>query len=383
MNDAAASGRSLEVLSRPGVAGSLPMILDWWQAKRVLVVASPGTLRRTAARDWVAGRDPIFFQDVTPNPQLSTVLQGVEHVDRVRPDVVVGIGGGSTMDVAKAMRLLPHRKRDAERALAGESARLRTRPPRLVLVPTTAGSGSEVTTFATMYVGTRKHSLDHASVRADVALVDPLLTYTCPPDLSATCTLDALAHAIESSWSLRSSAHSRALAHHALARLAPALHAGLDDLSPERCFDLSQAATTAGLAIDLTRTTAGHACAYPTTARFGVPHGLACALHLVWLLPLTMSERVAQCRDPRGPDFVARRVGEIAELLGADTPESAGDALADLIRRAGRPSRLGDVGIRKADLADIAEDALGSNRIANHPVALDFSTVIDRLRERL
>ena len=148
-------------------------------------------------------------------------------------------------------------------------------------------------------------------------------------------------------------------------------------------FDLSQAATTAGLAIDLTRTTAGHACAYPTTARFGVPHGLACALHLVWLLPLTMSERVTQCRDPRGPDFVARRVGEIAELLGADTPESAGDALADLIRRAGRPSRLGDVGIRKADLADIDEDALGSNRIANHPVALDFSTVIDRLRERL
>jgi alcohol dehydrogenase class IV len=381
--NAAAGGRSLEVLARPGVAGSLPMVLDWWQAQRVLVVASPGTLRRTDARDWLAGRDPIFFQDVTPNPQLSTVLRGVELVDRVCPDVVVGIGGGSTMDVAKAMRLLPHGQRSAERALAGEFARLRTGPPPLVLVPTTAGSGSEVTSFATIYVGTRKHSLDHASVRADVALVDPLLTYTCPPELTATCTLDALAHAIESNWSLRSTAHSRVLALHALTRLAPALHAGLDDLSPECCSNLSLAATTAGLAIDLTRTTAGHACAYPTTARFGVPHGLACALHLVWLLPLTMSERVTQCRDPRGPEFVARRVGEIAELLGADTAESAGEALADLIRRAGRPSRLSEVGIREADLADIAEDALGSNRITNHPVALEYATVVDRLRERL
>jgi len=383
MNDAAASGRSLEVLSRPGVASSLPMILDWWHAERVLVVVSPGTLRRTDARDWLAGRDPVFFQDVTPNPQLSTVLKGVELVDRVRPDVVVGIGGGSTMDVAKAMRLLPRADRSAERALAGEFSLLRTEPPRLVLVPTTAGSGSEVTAFATMYVGTRKHSLDHASVKADIALVDPLLTYSCPPDLSADCALDALAHAIESCWSLRSSAHSRALAHNALARLARTLKAGLDDPSPERRFELSQAATTAGFAIDLTRTTAGHACAYPTTARFGVPHGLACALHLVWLLPLTMSERVTHCHDPRGPDFVARRIVEIAELLGAETPESAGEALADLIRRVGRPSRLGDVGIRKADLAGIAEDALGSNRIANHPVALDLAAVNDGLCERL
>ncbi len=97
----------------------------------------------------------------------------------------------------------------------------------------------------------------------------------------------------------------------------PALIGALrEPLTPATRASLSAASTRAGLAIDRTRTSGGHAFAYPLTARFGVRHGLACALNLVWLLPFTASRLSLDCQDPRGVAFVGRRLAEIAAVLG-------------------------------------------------------------------
>ena len=372
--------RWVEVLEGTGIAATLPAVLRRMGARRVLVVATRNAVLRTGAAGWLTGHAHDYFHDVAPNPQAADVVRGAGAVARYRPDVVLGIGGGSTLDTAKAVRLLPPAGAEAERVLRGVDPVPATRPPRLVVIPTTAGPGSEVTTFATIYLGKRKHSLDHPAVRADVALIDPVLTRTCPPTLTAHCALDATAHAIESWWSPRAVSSSRALARGALARLVPILRTGFRDTTARQRELLSNAAVMAGHAINRTRTTAAHAFAYPTTAQFGVPHGLACALHLVWLLPLTLGEL-----DREQPDsgLAKEEIERMLTLLGARTAAESGIAFARLLSLAGCPTRLGEVGVRAPDLEPLFDDALSNNRARNHPIALRKDPVLGLLRSRL
>jgi alcohol dehydrogenase class IV len=142
---------------------------------------------------------------------------------------------------------------------------------------------------------------------------------------------------------------------------------------------VSTAATRAGLAIERTRTTAAHAFAYPLTARFGVRHGLACALNLVWLLPLTADVLARECQDPRGVAFVARRLAEIRAVLGEDP----GAAIAGLLEAGGYSPWLSDHGVQEEDLPALVRAGLAANRATNGPVRLTPELVLPALRSRL
>jgi alcohol dehydrogenase class IV len=362
----------VEVVSGPGSVHRLPELVGA-PARPVLVVGSRTAFARTGVLALLAAREVAFFTDVNPNPRLPDVLRGCAIADAVRPGLVVGVGGGSAMDVAKMVRGLPADRSAAMDVLSGRALPLNRAP--LVLVPTTAGTGSEVTGFATVYVDGVKHSLDHPSVHAELSIVDSTLTETCPPEVTWAGALDALAHAVESTWALRSTASSRALAASALADLVPLPG---EPLSTVDRAALCRAATNAGLAIDRTRTTAAHAFAYPLTARFGVRHGVACALNLVWLLPLTAERLRHDCQDPRGERFVRRRLDEIEALLGG-----GGEAVADLLVRTGFAPWLADHGVTEEDLRGLVSAALGSGRSTNGPIRLDPDAALRALRTRL
>jgi alcohol dehydrogenase class IV len=323
------------------------------------------------------------FSGFRPNPRLEDVLEGCDVVARDRPDLVIGIGGGSAMDTAKLVRILPAGEAGRRAVLHGETDLLRTDAPPLVLVPTVSGSGSEVTRFATVYADGRKYSVDHARVLATVSVVDPDLAATCPPTVAFSCVLDALAHALESYWSVRSTDCSRALAGEALSALRKVAADGRRSLDGAARAHVAMSAIRAGRAIDATRTTAAHAFAYPTTVRFGVPHGLACALHLIWLLDHVATRVESECADPRGARFAAARLDEIAALLGADHPKRSASVLDSLVTAAGFDVRLGAYGVTAADLAAIVGDGLGSVRAGNLPVRLAPEDALAALRHRL
>jgi alcohol dehydrogenase len=369
----------VELVEGTGAIDRLPELVAGFAPRRILVVGGPTGLGRAGVATLLGGYEVTYFSDVTPNPRLPDVLRGCAAAEAVRPDLIVGAGGGSALDVAKMVRALPVDRRAAVDVLTG------TAPPPgrapLLLVPTTAGTGSEVTCFATVYVDGVKHSLDHPSVHADVAVVDPALTSSCPADVTYAGGFDALAHAIESLWALRSTTASRAHAADALAGLVAVLARSPWPMSATDRATLSRSATRAGLAIDRTRTTGAHAFAYPLTARFDVRHGLACALNLVWLLPYTALRLAADVQDPRGAAFVARRLAQIAAALGADDPAGSGPAVAGLLVGAGFSPRLRDYGVAGAELAWLVQAALGSGRSANGPVRLAPAAVLDHLRE--
>jgi alcohol dehydrogenase class IV len=348
----------------------------------VLLVGSDAAVRRSGIERFLpAGTRR--FSGFCPNPRLEDVLDGCDVVARYRPGLVIGIGGGSSMDTAKLVRVLPPGNAGRRAVLEGEAGLLRTDAPPLVLVPTVSGSGSEVTRFATVYADGKKYSVDDPRVLPAVSVVDPDLAATCPPDVAFSCILDALAHAVESYWSLRSTARSRALAGEALTALRQVAADGRRRLDCAARIQVALSAIRAGRAIDATRTTAAHAFAYPTTVRFGVPHGLACGLHLIWLLDHLTARAEADCVDPRGTEFVTARLGEIASLLGAQDTAQSASTLESLITAAGFAARLGAYGVTDAGLASITGDGLGSARAGNLPVRLTPETARNALRRRL
>lgn len=370
------------LIAAPGALAQLPQVLDRWRPRRLLLVGSRRAVTSTGALGLLGDATVTWFDAVRPNPSWTQVAELVRLVDRVKPDVLVGLGGGSALDTAKLGRLVADPAPAA--VLAGRAPRPRRRPPRLVLVPTTAGSGTEVTPFATVSVDGRWCPVEHPGLLADVALVDPRLTDSCPPTVTWPAGFDALTHAAESYWSRRSTPRSRALAWPALTELTAVLTT-LEVPTPRERSRLSAASTRAGQALGHTGATAAHAFADWLTARRQVPHGLACLLNLVWVLPYNALHLAERCTDERGPAYVAERLAAVCTALAGPgaTPATAAEALAALIRRAGWSDRLGTYGLLPDAVPAFVAAGLTAPTAPRNPVHLDPADVTAAVYTRL
>lgn len=362
------SGRPL-LVAGAGAIARLPEVLSWWRPQRVLLVGSRRAVQSTAALGLLGDAAVTWYDAVRSNPAWVQVTELIRLVDRSDPDVVVGLGGGAVLDTAKLGRLL------ADPEPSRRNPKLRKRPARLVLLPTTAGSGAEMTRFAEV---PGRRPLDHPALLADVAVVDPRLTDSCPPAVTYPAAFDALAHALESFWSTGSTPASRALSWQAAGDLAEVLRGPLDAPSPRQRNRLAGAATRAGRALDTTRTGAVPAYAGWLATQRQVPRGLAGLLTLTWLLPYNCRHLDDGCTDERGPGFVAERLRAVCGLLGGG-PDAATETLAGLIRRAGWSDRLGLYGLSPATLRKFAQAGLG----AANPVRLDLDRVEAAVQARL
>ncbi|MGE7385278.1 phosphonopyruvate decarboxylase [Streptomyces sp. NPDC004126] len=374
-----------EIISGPGSAGRLPEVLDASGARRVLVVASDRALARSGVLGLLGDRPHRVFSGFRANPDLDDVLAGCALRDDWGPDLVLGVGGGSALDVAKMVRILPADRTAALDQLHGRAAgevRHRVSGP-LVLVPTTAGTGSEVTQFATVFDGDRKLSLDHECVTADIAVVDARLAGSCPAHVTSSCAFDALCHAVESYWARRSTPRSREHAARALRLLLPLTLTGGTGITAPTAGEretLATASMEAGRAITITRTTAAHACAYALTRTYGVPHGVACLLNLQWLYAYNREHAASGCTDARGPEFLAERLAELDELTGAGG--AAGGSAAHfgrMLTEAGWSNRLRDHGVPRDGLPELVAGISSVQRAANNPVRLDEAAVLAAL----
>jgi len=245
-----------------GAVTQIGNLLDTAQARSVLLVTSRDSYRDSGAQRamcaGLANRNVVRFEDHSPNPTLADVERGVPVCRALRPDVVVAVGGGSVIDTAKAVNLFAAQQAPPG-AVLNDSSLILERPQSLIAVPTTAGSGSEATHFATIYVSGIKHSLAHDWLRPRAAIVDPCLTYSLSPRLTAITGLDALSQAIESYWSVGASAESQLLAEQAIGQMWPTLATAVRAPNPNARVTMAEGAYLAGRAIDLTRTTAAHA----------------------------------------------------------------------------------------------------------------------------
>jgi alcohol dehydrogenase len=306
--------------------------------------------RRIAA----AASDPVaVISRVDPNPMVSGLPALSAEVPDV--DVIVALGGGSVLDAAKGMVALKALDGDLGplEAHLGEGAALpsRMRPISIIAVPTTSGTGSEVTPWGTLWGddGT-KFSINDPRLYPSHAILDPALTLSMPAELTLSTALDAVSHALEAIWNRRNTLFSDGLAVRAVAMVYESLPVALEqpnDLPARQA--LQTAALTAGLAMGTTQTALAHSISYPFTSRFGVAHGIACSFTLAEIARFNQGEdsnRLASvatalnCAPDAVPDTLQRwlielGVGEIlARHLSVDDIDSFGDSLITPARAA-------------------------------------------------
>lgn len=269
-----------------------------------------------------------------------------------RPQIVVGVGGGSSMDTAKVVRPLIDDSAGHVEDYLGTGNFLPETTSLLVLVPTTAGTGSEVNQFAVVEHLSRKQKLVMSSpvLAADIALVDSQLTHGLPPAVTAATGFDALTHAIEAFSSRLASPVSDALAERAIALAAAYLRQAYSDPDAEARAGMAEAATLAGIAFANAQLGFCHALSGPIGARTHVAHGVANGL----VLPAVVRFNRAD---------LGARYDRLAELLGAD-PVSWIDVLCDDLAF---PRRLGDLGVTSEDLPMLARDAMLSRQVQMNP----------------
>ncbi len=349
-------------------------------AERVLLFTGGASYTSSGA---AAAIEPILsdlrverISSITPNPTLDEVESAIETFRRFHPDAVVAVGGGSVIDLAKAVRLLADQEAEPRDIVTG-LAEARPGGTPLVAIPTTSGTGSEATRFAVVYVDGVKYSVAHESARPDFAILDPLLTYTLPARLTAITGLDALSQAMESLWSVRSTAESQSVARRSLTlarrALAPAVHRP----SPRSRADMFEAAHLSGRAIDISMTTASHALSYVLTTEYGVPHGHAVALTLGAVLEFNAGITVEDCLDPRGVQHVTGVIDEILAILGAQDPADGRRIVEDLVASLGLEATLEGVGAGADEARRRIAESVNPQRLANNPRRLSPDVIVE------
>ena len=301
---------------------------------RALLVTDQGLLTQPflkRLREGVAWSG--VFADVQPNPT-------VENVDALATvaadaDVRVAVGGGSVLDCAKAAAALVCNEEESIRAYHSEGAKLSGACLPLIAAPTTAGTGSEVTPFAVLNDEQKgiKGPMAHPSLYPDRAVVDPLLSASMPLGVTACTGLDALSHALEGYWSKNHQPLCDMMAIEAGQRIFSSLPKALATPGDRAArSDMAYAALLAGMAFQLPKNAMVHACSFPLSGRYHLPHGAACAFTMEFAVPFNAPA-------------MAGRMERFAEACGFATVIAMADAIGELKRQGGLPCTLAEAGI--------------------------------------
>ena len=310
----------------------------------------------------------VRFKDFAKNPQVADIEAGIAQVRRLKNPLVLAVGGGSVLDMAKLIAFFAGCQSDVQTYFkTAPDAQDKPDVLPLVAVPTTAGTGSEATQFATLYIDKVKFSLDTPAILPEAVLLDPTLTATLPARETAESGMDALTQAIESYWNVKATPETQAFAAEAIRLIHPNLHAAVTEPSPQNRAAMLQGANLAGKAICQTRTTAAHAISYPMTAHFDIPHGQAVGLSLPHFLAFNAEVSEADVLDARGMAYVQKTLRELLELLGAEGIAEAKENLIALMQSIGLKTDLKSLGIEPSDWDVIVANGFNPQRVKNNP----------------
>jgi acetaldehyde dehydrogenase/alcohol dehydrogenase len=370
---------------------------------RPLIVTDRWTVARGVAeevRHYLTAGAVHVYSGVEPEPTEEQIRAGVEALENFDADAIIALGGGSVMDAAKAMRLFHESPQLSIRELSLPFLDARKRiaafpqvkhSVRLVAIPTTSGTGSEVSPAAVISVGQRKVTLVDYSLVPDMAIVDPNLTLTMPRTITADTGIDALTHALEAAVSIFASPYTDAFCVQAANLIFTSLPRAYRDGSDlEARTAMANAATIAGLAFSNAFVGLNHALAHPVGARFGIAHGRANAIFLPHVLRYNASLPSKFMPAPGYSAYVApEKYAQIAFILGlggkteSDRRQRLFARVDELLAEVEEPRTLADWGVKRQDfekaLPDLAKAAFMDPSIRTNPRIPMIREVIELL----
>lgn len=375
-----------KIVTGDGSAGAVGAEAQALQITRAVVVTDKVLHEKTDSVSHVvaglqaAGIAVEVFDDVEPDPLVGTARRSAEFARRFAPDGIVGLGGGSPLDIAKATAAILANETPLDRMWGVGNIPKPALP--MILLPTTAGTGSEVTpncilTDVKPDGGHMKKGIVSPHILARTAIVDPLLTATAPPAVTAAAGMDALTHAIETYVSRNAQPITMPLALEAIRLIGKYLRRAVADGSDlEARRHMANASMLAGLAFANGFLGAVHAIAMAMGGQFNVPHGIANALMLPYVMEfneMASTEKFAR---------IAEALGEPIEgLSDRDAARRAALAVHQLVTDVGLPHVLADVKIAEDRIPALAEESFGNQRLLkNNPrsaTAQDLTRILE------
>jgi len=326
----------------------------------------PGKLEEALAGE---GLDVNVFSSVEPEPRLEVAETVAESVRRKKYDIIIGIGGGSVLDMAKVASIAATNPGPMRHYIGIDLVKKPGLPK--VLIPTTAGTGSEVTNVAVMTLveDETKAAIFSPYMLADVAMIDPSLTHTLPPGLTASTGLDALSHALEATMSVNANPITDCLGLEAIKLIFSHLPGAYRTGDGESRHGMSLGSLVAGMSFGNASVCLGHAVAYTFAVTYRVSHGISCGLALPYVFRFNAS--AIPTKLPR----IAEAMNLKAENLKTEEPSLCiSGAIFRLMEEVEAPRRLRDLGVPNEAVPKLADRLLGIKRLIQRnpkPVSKD------------
>lgn len=371
----------VRVLFGYGALDRLKGLVEETGARRVLVLTRGGEFEQTQPaqqiKEQLAEKIAMWIPYTVSNPDLADIAPVYQAASELDYDLVVAVGGGSVMDTGKFLSCFRgmglQGVAELRQAVVSHSYCENHRRCPFIGISTTSGTSSELTPWAAIWDREKglKYSIDHPSIFAYAAIIDPVLTLALPRRATVSTALDALCHATESYWSKPSNAISRIFSLRAIETITKTLPKLAEDLSNRLLREqMAYGAMCAGMAFSTTRTTACHSISYPLTLTFGLEHGIAAAATLPSVLVHNQQAIIDKERF-----FHA--------FGGSQSAEQAKAFLLSLYQQVDARVQLSQYGASPADLQEIVSRAYTKGRMDNNPVAISPEDLFQMLKELL
>jgi alcohol dehydrogenase class IV len=352
-------------------------------AKRALVISDQGIQKAGLVdqiESWLdkTGISSTSYVDVEAEPSTDSVSPCLDYARQAECDVVIGLGGGSVMDTAKAIAMLLKNEGAVEGYLGNDLVKRRGVPT--ILMPTTAGTGSEITPNALFYVPSRraKEAVISPLIVTPVAMVDPALTLSVPPSVTAATGMDALCHAVESYTGLNATPLSEPFALEAIRLISANLREAVINGQSLRAREgMALGSLCAAISLANSGTNAVHALAYPLQGLKRITHGIANSLLLPYVMEFNLLgnlEKFAKVTEMMGQP--------IGHLSLRDAAAESARACRQLSQDVGIPQHMSDIGISAEQIGELVDGALKVTRLLkNNPRPMGAKD-IERIFER-
>ena len=293
------------------------------------------------------------YSDIEDNPSLESCQKAINAIRDIKPSIIIAIGGGSVIDTAKVIRASLYKDKNRIEELFDSQKSVRE-IPQLIAVPTTHGTGSEVTMWATVWdkENKLKKSLSEVENYPTIALYDMALVQDLPVELSIITTLDALSHAFESIWNKNRNPISTQYAIQAIKLIYENINKISGDISKEIRRNLMMGSMYAGLAFSNTKTAAAHSISYPLTLRYNIPHGIACSMSLYILLKINS-------------ELIQKEIEDLLHILRLRNIEEMWGKIIMYVKSK-IPFTLHEYGVKEEDLNWLVEKSFTKGRMDNN-----------------
>ncbi|QGH36113.1 iron-containing alcohol dehydrogenase [Gracilibacillus salitolerans] len=352
-----------------GKIDNLAKYVDEVNGNKVLIVGDPGVLKAGIIEKIempLKKAEVLYhtFSDIGTEATIESVDQAYQLAEENQCDVVIGVGGGSSLDVAKSVGLLLGNGGDIRDYVGLDKVPSQAKP--VIAIPTTAGTGSEITRFSVLSDKKAKAKLSVGSMFncPTIALVDPALTITLPPHITAATGMDALTHALESFVNKETQPISEALSIEAMKLISRSLRLAVvqgENLQARK--DMLLASTMAAMAFNTTRLGLAHSLAIPLGAKFNIPHGVVNAILLPEVMQFNLIGNTQKFIE------IAKIFGEKVDgLSDLEAAEKAVAAIRKFNEDIGIKQNLADFNVTEEDLEEVAKEAMLSGNTAINPV---------------